>query len=254
MTEPATGPVRGSGAPREPDAGVPPEVVHAAVPGVRGLSQVAGETFSVADAVGGVRGLVESVLPVVVFSATYAVTRALWPSVIAALSVAVVLLVVRVVTRAPVTPAVSGVVGIGLGAGVALLTGRAIDFFLLSIVKNAAFALLYAGSIAVRWPLIGVLLGFFLGEHTHWREVPQRYRVYVWATWVWVGMFALRLAFQVPLFRHGRVAALGAAAVPLGLPLYGLVLGLTWLIVRRVPVARPPETAEPEPVSGDAPG
>jgi hypothetical protein len=45
-------------------------------------------------------------------------------------------------------------------------------------------------------------------------------------------------------------------SIPLGLPLYGLVLLLTWLVVRRVPVARPPELepeaapaepAEPEP-------
>ncbi|NLT54873.1 MAG: DUF3159 domain-containing protein [Actinomycetales bacterium] len=215
-----------------------------------GIVTIGGETFSVTESIGGVRGLLESVLPVVFFTVVYAVTHELLPSVAAPVAVCLVLIVVRLVTRKPVTPAVSGFLGVLLAAGIAVYTGRAVDFFLVSIVKNVVFAVLYGGSALLGWPLLGVLLGLFLGEGTHWRQVPARRRVYAQATWLWCGMFLVRLAFQIPLFRDEAVEELGVASVPLGLPLYGLVLLLTWLIVRRVPVALPPESEQ----AGDAAG
>jgi MFS superfamily sulfate permease-like transporter len=118
-------------------------------------------------------------------------------------------------------------------------TGSAINFFLVSIIKNVVLGLLFGISAIVRWPLVGVMLGVLLKEQMHWRTVPARMRVYQQATWLWVGMSVVRLAFQIPLYLHDKVAGLGAASVPLGLPLYGVVLLLTWLIVRRVPVALP---------------
>jgi hypothetical protein len=33
--------------------------------------------------------------------------------------------------------------------------------------------------------------------------------------------------------------------VPLGLPLFGIVVWLSWLVLRRVPVAHPPHDEEP---------
>jgi intracellular septation protein A len=215
---------------------------------VGGLAAAVGEQFSFEESVGGVRGMIESVLPVIVFTGWYAVTRDLWPSAVAAVAVAVIALLVRVVMRHPVTPAISGLLGIVVAAGVALITGQAINFFLLSILKNVGLAVLFAASSVLRWPLVGVMLGMLLKEQFHWRTVPARMRVYQLATWLWVGMSLVRLAFQVPLYLHDHVAGLGAASVPLGLPLYGLVLLLTWLIVRRVPVARPPDpVVEPDP-------
>jgi hypothetical protein len=227
-----------------------------AVGGGGGFGAVAGDRFSFAATVGGVRGLAESVVPTIVFTVVFAVTKQLQPSLVAALATAVLAALARLVRRESVAQAVSGLLGVGIAAGIAWYTGAAINFFLASIVKNAFFAVLCVVSIAVRWPYVGVLLGFMLGEGTHWRTVPARARVYALATWVWVAMFVVRLAFQVPLYLQGEVTGLGAASLPLGLPLFGLVVGACWLIVRRVPVARPPEpapdAAEPE-VSG-APG
>lgn len=216
-----------------------------------GLAQAIGEQFSLQAATGGVRGMVESVLPVAVFSLVYAITRELWPSVIASVAVALLLVLARLVTRQPVSQAVGGLLGIAIGAAIALATGRAVNFFALSILKNIGFGLFYAGSSLIRWPFVGVALGFVLGEGTHWREVPRRMRVYQIATWLWVGMCVVRLAFQIPLYLQDSAAGLGAVSVPLGLPLYGLVLLLTWLVVRRVPPARPP-APEDEPTDGAA--
>ena len=205
-----------------------------------GLAAAIGEQFSLQTATGGIRGMVESVLPIAVFSLVYAFTRQLWPSVIASVVVAVLAVLLRLVTRQPVSQAVSGLMGVALGALLAVYTGRAVNFFAISIVKNVGLLVLYAGSMVIRWPFVGAVLGFVLGEGTHWRQVPARMRTYQLATAIWVGMCVLRLAFQIPLYVKDHATELGAASVPLGLPLYGLVLLLTWLVVRRVPVARPP--------------
>jgi hypothetical protein len=207
----------------------------------RGLGQAVAEQFSFQSAVGGVRGLVESVVPTVVFTIVYAVTKDLAWSVASALGVAVLLAVVRVVQRQNPTQAVTGVLGVALAAGIAWYTGAAVNFFLASILKNVFFTVLCLLSIAVGWPYVGVLLGFLLGEGTYWRQVPARRRAYVIATWLWAAMFAVRLAVQVPLYLRDQVTGLGAASVPLGLPLFGVVLLGCWLVIRRVPTARPPE-------------
>jgi hypothetical protein len=209
-----------------------------------GLAQAVAEEFSWQGSVGGVRGLVESVLPVTVFTALYALTRALTPSLVGALAVAVLLVLARAVVRQPVMPAVSGLLGVGLGAAVAWVSGNAADYFLLPLLKNAFFALVYAGSALAGWPLVGLVLGMLLKEQTAWRQVPQRRQVYTQATWLWAGMFALRFAVELPLYLERHVVTLGVLSVPLGLPLFGVVLLLTWLIVRRVPVVEPPQSIE----------
>ena len=209
-----------------------------------GMAQAVGEQFSLQMSVGGVRGLVESALPVIVFTLIYAFTQDLVPAAGAAVAVAVLLTVVRLVQRQSVLQAVSGLFGVVAGAAIAYLTGQAINFFAWGIAKNALYLLAFLISIAVRWPLVGVFLGFVLQEGTHWRRVPARRRVYMLASWVWAGMFALRLAFQIPLYLRERVTDLGVASIPLGLPLYALVLLATWAILRRVPPARPPEQAD----------
>ncbi len=209
-----------------------------------GLAQAVAEEFSWQQSVGGVRGLLESVLPVTVFTVLYGLTRALTPSLVGALAVAVVLVLARAVVRQPVMPAVSGLLGVGLGAVVASRTGNAADYFLLPLFKNAFFALLYAGSALAGWPLVGLVLGMLLKEQTAWRGVPERRRVYSQATWLWAGMFGLRFAVELPLYLQQHVVTLGVLSVPLGLPLFGVVLLLTWLIVRRVPTVEPPQPAE----------
>jgi len=173
-------------------------------------------------------------------------------SVVAALIPSVVLAAWRVVAREPLTQALSGVLGIGLGAGIALYTGRAQDFFLPSILKNIGLGAVYAITAVVRWPLVGVLLGFTLGEDLNWRRVRPRMRVYQQATWLWAGVFAVRAAVQAWLYSTGQAAALGFVNILLGLPLFGLAVGLTWMLVRRVPAAKPAaEPAQEEPAQNE---
>jgi hypothetical protein len=215
--------------------------------GSRGLAAAVADQFSFQESIGGVRGLLESVVPIIVFTVVYSITHSIPTASIAAVGMSVAALLLRVVTRMPLMPAISGLLGVALSVGVAWYTGAAINFFLLSIVKNVGLGLLFAVSALVRWPVVGVMLGMMLGEQFHWRTVPARLRVYQQATWLWAGMSVVRLAFQVPLYLHDKVGGLGVASVPLGLPLFGLVVLGTWLIVRRVPVARPPEAPADDP-------
>ena len=139
-----------------------------------GLAQAIGEQFSMQASVGGVRGLLESVLPLTLFSVIYAINHDLRWSVTAAIVPSVPLALWRLWAREPVSQAVSGVFGLALGAVIAVRTGHAQNVFLPSIIKNAAWAAGYALSVLIRWPLIGVLLGLMLGEGTRWRAVPAR--------------------------------------------------------------------------------
>jgi hypothetical protein len=212
-----------------------------------GLKQAIAKQFSLQAAIGGPRGLAESILPMTVFSIVWAFTHDVPRSVLAALVPSVVLTIWRIAAREPLTQALSGVLGIALGAGIALYTGRAQDFFIPGILKNVGFGALYAISALVRWPLVGVLLGFTLGEDLNWRRVRPRMRVYQQATWLWVGVFALRAAVQGWLYATGQATALGFVNVLLGLPLFGLAVALTWMLVRRVPTAKPQSEPEGKP-------
>src|SRR5665647_2881295 len=93
-------------------------------PQLRGVRALAGEDFSFADAIGGVRGLVESTVPGLVFVVVYLLSRGLTVALVAASAVAVLAVVVRLVQRTPVTQAFSGLLGVGVGVLWAWWTGR----------------------------------------------------------------------------------------------------------------------------------
>ena len=201
----------------------------------RGLHDGSGMP-SVMAAVGGRRGLLESVLPVTAFSVAWGITYDLRTSLVVALVPVLVFAVWRLVTRQSLMMVFGGLLGFALGAFLATRTGRAENFFVVSIIKNIGFAALCLLTIAIRWPIVGLVLGFFLGEQTAWRQVPARRRAYVLATWVWVGLFGIRVAAQVPLYLLHQATALGFVNVILGLPLYILTLYLNYVVVRRVPI------------------
>lgn len=203
-----------------------------AQPAPRGMAALAGQRFSVREAVGGVRGLVESVAPGVVFVTVYVATRALTPALVASVAVTVVAVAARLVQRTPVTQALAGVLGVGVGVFWAWRTGEAQDYFAYGLWTNAAYGLACLVSIVVGWPLVGVVVGLLRGEGTAWRRDRAARSRATRATWLWVGMFGLRLAVQVPLYLGASVGWLGTARLVMGVPLWALTLWLTWLLVR----------------------
>ena len=183
-------------------------------------------------AVGGIRGIVEAILPGLAFIVTYTITHELLASVIAPAIVAVGFIVARVVTRTPVLSAVAGAIGIAFSAAVALWTGDVNDSFVPGLITNIAFLVGLLLSLAVRWPVLGIIAGLLSGDATGWRADPARRRVAIVATLVWCGMFAARLAIQGPLYLAGATEALAATKLAMGLPLYAATVWITWLLMR----------------------
>ena len=208
---------------------------------------------SLQAAFGGKSGLLDAGLPGVLFILSYALGgRNLQLALIIALASAALLSIIRLFQRKSLQHALSGFIGVGIAAFIASRTGRAEDFYVPSLFRNAAFALLFAISIFVRWPIIGVLLALITQSGMSWRRDPVLVRAYSRASWVWAGMFALRLAVLLPLWWIGDVVALGTAGVALGLPLYLVVLWITYRVLKAsVPVGtsvmppKPLETEEP---------
>ncbi len=201
-------------------------------------------TIDVLSSVGGVQGLAESIVPGLVFTVLFTITRDLTVSLVASLAAAAVFSVIRLISRKPLTQALSGLIGVAFCAFVALRTGNAEDFFLPGFYINGAYIIAMAVSVAVRWPIAGVLFGFIRSEGTEWRKDPARLRAYSLATWIIVSVLALRLAVQLPLYLVGNVAALGTLRVAMGLPLYALGLWLAWLISRPATPAAPAPTPD----------
>lgn len=189
-------------------------------------------------AIGGVRGLVESILPGLGFLVVYTLTQELVPSVLAPLAVGLIFVIARLWARTPATSAIAGVIGIGVSAALALMTGRAEDNFVPGFFINAISIVVLAVSLFVRWPLIGVIVGLLTSDSGEWRKDKAKFRVATIATVLWIGLFSLRLAVQLPLYFAEQAQWLAGTKLLMGVPLYAGLLWVTWLLVRTV-YARP---------------
>lgn len=189
---------------------------------------------------GGVRGIIETVLPTLVFLVLHLVFQNLLLSTLVPVGVGLLFVIVRAATRAPVQSAVTGVVILAATAGLAIITGRAENNFVPGLFTNAAFLVAMLVSLVARYPLVGVFVSLLLGERAEgWRDQKATYRALAIATAVWAGMFALRLAVEVPLYLLEQASGLAVAKLVLGIPLYAVVLIITWLLIRAVFPQRP---------------
>lgn len=194
-------------------------------------------------AVGGVRGILEALLPGLVFLVVYSsltsfgdvdAQSALVPALVASVGLAVVFTIARVVVKGQPTQAIAGLVGVLASAALALWSGDARDNYVLGFITNAAYALALLVSLFVRWPAIGLIVGFLMGDGIAWKQDRRKYRAAQFLTLVWIGLFVARLAVQVPFYLVNNVEALGAMRLLMGVPLYALVLVFSWLVVRAV--------------------
>lgn len=184
-------------------------------------------------ALGGWRGIVDSALPAVVFLISYTLDRdQLTRAIIASVVVGAVLAVIRLVRRESLLQVGGGFLGIAVSALVASFTGEAADFFLPGILINAVYGAAALISILIGWPILGLMLGGIVGDFTGWRSDPELRRTYATATWIWVGVFGLRLLVQVPLYFADWVGPLGVAKIVMGWPLYLLGVWFSFLIIR----------------------
>jgi Protein of unknown function (DUF3159) len=213
------------------------------------------------EQLGGLSGVVASVIPVIVFVLLNAIAGflvALW----AALASAVVIAVLRLVRRERLQPAVSGAIGVGICAFIAYRVGEAKGFFLLGIWASLAYAALFAVSLLVRYPLVGVIWHGLRGDgQQRWRADRRIVRAYDVATLIWVLVFVARFAVQRWLYDNDETNALGIARLAMGLPLTVVASAVTVWAARKAgrlladePLADEPAQPQPiEPATGPSP-
>jgi intracellular septation protein A len=195
----------------------------------------------VVDALGGKKGLLDSGLPSLVFLIAFNVTKDLQSAATAAIITALLLAILRLAKRDTLQHVVTGLIGVIFCAFLARRTGSAVDYYLPGLVINIVYGSVYLVANLVGLPILGLVLGPILGENLHWRKVAERKRAYIKASWLWVGLFASRLIVQYPLYKTGNLNALGTARLVMGYPLFAAVAWGSWLIIRKVPAAIPPE-------------
>lgn len=210
-------------------AGDEPLIDHETVADVRA------ESLLLERAIGGWRGMIDSGVPTLVFVVAYLVTsQNLRASVIAAVVAGVLIVVWRLARREPLQQVLAGFAGVAISAFVANATNRPEDYFLPGFLQNLGYGSAFLISILVRWPLLGVALGYLTGDGTAWRQDPALRRTYAAASWIWVGLFFGRLAVQVPLYFAGAVGALGVMKIIMGVPLYVAAAYFTYRLLKPV--------------------
>ena len=187
------------------------------------------------QAFGGKKGMIDSGLPALIFLVAFNFNKDVTMSAYFALAFSLGVTLLRLIKRDTIQHAISGVIGVAVCVWLSNRSGKAEDFYLPGLWTNAIYGSVYALSVIIRWPVIGLILGPLLGENFKWRKDPARRSVYARATWLWVGLFAVRLAIQYPLYLAGNVNALGTARLIMGYPLFILVAWLTWQVVKNGP-------------------
>lgn len=196
---------------------------------------------SLSGLLGGGRAAFDASVPGLAFVAAWLVSgRSVLVGASVAIATGLVIALVRWRRGARVLPALAGLGGVVVAAGVVLYTGRASDFFLTQLLSNGLSAIAWTVSILVRRPLLGLVVGAALRQRTRWRRDPDLLLAYSRASWVWVGQYLVRLAVFTPLWIADATVALGAARAVLSWPLVALCVAVSGaVLVRSLPDDHP---------------
>ena len=189
------------------------------------------ESATLLEQMGGISGLIYTTIPILVFVPANAIWN-LKVAIIAALAAAAVILVIRLVRRDKLQPAVSGFIGVAICAYIAHRTGSAKGYFLFGIWTTLVYAVIFVLSIVVRWPLVGVIWNGINGAGSSWRHRRRTRLAYDIATAVWAALFAIRYLVQSFLYDHNQTGWLAAARIGMGWPLTAVAVLATVLLVR----------------------
>lgn len=180
---------------------------------------------------GGVSGVIYSSLPVVVFVVASSVAG-LVPAIVAALAVAALILVWRLIRRDSPQPAFSGFFGVALCALIAYVLGESKGYFLLGIWMSLVWAVVVAGSVLIRRPLVGYGWSWATGRGDGWRDVPRAVYAFDIASVGWVLVFAARFVVQGLLYDADRTGWLAVARIAMGWPLTVLAALATYAAIK----------------------
>jgi hypothetical protein len=180
---------------------------------------------------GGISGLIYSSLPVVVF-VPISTNFGLLPAIGAALGVAALILIWRLIRRESAQPAVSGFIGVGISAGIAYMVGESKGYFLLGIWMSLFWAVVFTVSIVIRRPIVGYIWGWVNSHDRDWRGLRKAVLAFDIATFVWVLVFTSRFVVQQHLYDADQTGLLGVARIAMGWPLTAVAALVTYLAIR----------------------
>jgi len=163
-----------------------------------------------------------------------------------AVGLSVIVAAVRALRREPVTNAIGGLLGTGLAVFIALRSGSAEGYFVPRMIYAAALALVFAGSVVVRRPIVGYLVGLLYRAPPEWVRDGRVKRAMSEVTLAWAGLFALRAIVYAVLIAAGKAGWLAAASVAMGWPAFGLLLFFSYrYLPRRLAQLGAPERPAP---------
>ena len=202
----------------------------------------------VAEQLGGVRGLIESSIPVLVFvilnvvlSASFVgleKRHALYWAIGGSVASAVGIGVYRLMRKEPIRHAVNGIFGIAVGAFLAWRTGKAEDFYLPGILLTFGQAAVLLLSMVVRKPLIGYAWGIMANKgHQDWFGNSKLFRTFQWLTLVWVISLCVRAGVQLYLWTQHEANALGIVRILVSWPIYAGTFAYSAWAIHRVTAA-----------------
>ena len=194
---------------------------------------------SLIASVGGVQGFIEATVPGLVYVLSFAIWQDLTISIVS-VSIAMVALIIRhFLAKRPASALLGPVLGIALAIYLAQRPeGQPRDFYLTGFVTNAAYGGALLLSVLVRFPLIGVLVGFMTDQGLRWRKERRKVRFFSLVTWLWVAFFASRLLVQVPMYLANDVVSLGFTRIVMGTPYFLMMIWISWLLLRKVVSAK----------------
>jgi Protein of unknown function (DUF3159) len=198
-------------------------------------------TFSeqIASQLGGVRGMIESSVPVLAFVLVN-ITWSLTPALIVAIALGLGLAAYRLLRKQPVRHAMNGLFGIAIGAALAWKTGDAKDFYVPGILLTLGYGLAMIGSVLAGRPLVGWLWSLVADNGgNRWHLDGGLRRIFGWLTVIWATVFLAKFVvnvwvyFAAGLTDDEKASILGLMRIVLGFPPYAILLALTIWAVRR---------------------
>lgn len=193
----------------------------------------------VAEQLGGVRGMVESGVPVVAFVLVN-VIWSLTPALIASVALGIGIAIFRLTRKQSVRHAMNGLFGIAIGAFIAWRSGDPKTFYLPGILISAAYGVALIISVLARRPLVGWIWSLVADKGSkRWAEEGALRRTFGWLTLLWAATYLIKVLvntlvwYDDGLTDDQKATILGIFKIALGFPPYALLAALTAWAARR---------------------
>ncbi|WP_312651819.1 DUF3159 domain-containing protein [Proteiniclasticum sp.] len=135
----------------------------------------------------------------------------------------------RLLRKQELKYALGGLAGVLIAVGFAYLSGSAENFFIPKILSSAFMVLLALGSILAGKPLAALMSHLTRGWPMEWFRRKDVKPAYVEVTVIWTLLLAVRLIFQVLLYRGRNLSQIFWVNTLIGTPFTIIVLIFSYL-------------------------